>query len=425
MKHAIQIIAILLVIMLLTGCTTNTTNTTNPTDSTSQITDNLVDTVKNDFRGDAAGDWVMRRQYSVGTFSDDGYYYTSPEGFLYFYDPARMVSVRLCSDLNCLHEEETQYDIYENCEAFIGGNWMRNTLFFTNDALYYIDKDYYGTYLYSRDPAGMNEKEVASFAQGYWKPDRSLIVNDALVHNGKLYYTVDVEGSVWHEEEQVTYVEREFSVICCMDLQTGVETELVRTGREEQLILAAVSDDVILCQVAASTGTEDARNVLYTLILHSTKGLGSRIVKQSNTNMATFFDIQDGVFFTEEKAEDGTVSMAGYDLLTSEIKTSIQLPEKNLQYLNGQYRLQYTPVHGTAFSIYDINTGTFLDGPVNGKYAHVYNVSDTGFILKASIFDKESGEYQAHQLFYCSFNSVEDGFQKEDLHPILTIGNAE
>jgi outer membrane biogenesis lipoprotein LolB len=85
MKHAIQIIAILLVIMLLTGCTTNTTNTTNPTDSTSQITDNLVDTVKNDFRGDAAGDWVMRRQYSVGTFSDDGYYYTSPEGFLYFY----------------------------------------------------------------------------------------------------------------------------------------------------------------------------------------------------------------------------------------------------------------------------------------------------------------------------------------------------
>lgn len=421
MKHAIQIIAILLVIMLLTCCTTNTTNTTNPTDSTSQITDNLVDTVKNDFRGDAAGDWVMRRQYSVGTFSDDGYYYTSPEGFLYFYDPARMVSVRLCSDLNCLHEEETQYDIYENCEAFIGGNWMRNTLFFTNEALYYIDKDYYGTYLYSRDPAGMNEKEVASFAQGYWKPDRSLIVSDALVHNGKLYYTVDVEGSVWHEEEQVTYVEREFSVICCMDLQTGVETELVRTGREEQLLLAAVSDDVILCQVAASTGPEDARNVLYTLILHSTKGLGSRIVKQSSTNMATFFDIQDGVFLTAEEAEDGTVSLVGYDLLTSEIKNSTQWPEKYLQYLNGKYRLQYTPALGTAFSIYDINTGTFLDGSVNGKYAYVYNISDTGFILTANLFDEESGGYQTNQLFYCSFDSVEDGFQKEDLQLILTV----
>jgi hypothetical protein len=232
---------------------------------------------------------------------------------------------------------------------------------------------------------------------------------------------VDVEGSVWHEEEQVTYVEREFSVICCMDLQTGVETELVRTGREEQLLLAAVSDDVILCQVAASTGPEDARNVLYTLILHSTKGLGSRIVKQSNTNMATLFDIQDGVFFTEEKAEDGTVSMMGYDLLTSEIKNSTQWPEKHLQYLNGKYRLQYTPARGTAFSIYDINTGTFLDGSVNGKYAYVYNISDTGFILTASLFDEESGGYQTNQLFYCSFDSVEDGFQKEDLQLILTV----
>lgn len=416
MKHTIQIAAVFLIIALLAGCTPNTTN------PTSQIADNLVDTVKNDFRGDVSGDWEVRRKYSVGTFGDKGYYYTSPEGFLYFYDPARMLSARLCSDVNCLHEEETRYDVYENCEAFIGGDWISNILFFTNEKLYYIEIDYNGTHLYSRDPAGMNEKKVASFAQGYWKPDRSLIVNDALVHNGKLYYTVDVEGSVWQEEEQATYIRREFSVICCMDLQTGKETELVRTGSEEQLLLAAVSDDVILCQVAASMGTEDARDVLYTLILHSTKGLGSRIVKQSSTNMATSFDIQNGVFLTEEKADDGTVSMMGYDLLTSEVKTSSQLPEKHLQYLDEEYRLQYTPAQGTTISIYDINTGSFLDGSVKGKSATVYNVNDTGYILKACLFDDESEEYMVQQMFYCSFDSLEDGFQTEDLKLILTMG---
>ena len=435
MKQTVRIFAIILIIVLFTGCTANPVSTTNAiadptTDPTAQTigsgTVSIVDTIKNDFHGDVSGDWKVRRNRTVGALSDEGYYHTAPEGFLYFYDPASAVSVRLCSDVNCLHEEETNYELYENCEAFIGNSWMIDTLFFTNETLYYIEMDYYGTNLYSRDPAGMQEKKVASLARNYGEPDRNLIVNDALVHNGKLYYTVDVEGSVWHEEEQVTYIELEFSVICCLDLQTGEETELVRSLQpKERLLLAAVSDNAIVYSVTRDIGTEDSPNVINTVVLHSTEGKGSRILLRPKSSFTAHFDVHDGAFYLEEEAADGTFSFVGYDLVTSEVVYRSQLPAKDMQYLNKEYRLHYTWGGSSIISIYNISTGEFLDGSVEGRGATIYNVNDTGFIMLDRVLAEGStNKYKEQRMFFCSFASLEDGFQQEDLQLILTIGNA-
>lgn len=52
-------------------------------------------------------EWVVLPQADEGAFSEHGYYYTTPQGILYFLDIANGGNVALCSRVGCKHELET------------------------------------------------------------------------------------------------------------------------------------------------------------------------------------------------------------------------------------------------------------------------------------------------------------------------------
>lgn len=65
--------------------------------------------------------------------SEDGYYFITDSGFLYYASKDTMEAVVLCNRPDCLHNQETDEEKRQECNAYFSGS---GTLFFTDGSLY-------------------------------------------------------------------------------------------------------------------------------------------------------------------------------------------------------------------------------------------------------------------------------------------------
>ena len=282
-KRKSLFVLLLLLTSLLTACSKPPMETAPGTKPvTTAPTLSQVDPKEENFRGDVMGEWSVVPRYGYGAFSDLGYYYVTHEGFLYFLDISNGISVRLCSNVNCRHEKETNFELYYECEAFIGGDEVLVPMFFANDRLYYITLDYLGTHLYSRNAVGLEVRKEATLCKEYMTKERTVTVYEYLQVNGKLYYTAEISTMVWNDAMQTDVLTVEAYEIRQLDLSSGEDRALLTVTKDPEKStlpypkLRAASSESIVYFLQERKNIGDGKSAItHTAVIQSQKDKSS------------------------------------------------------------------------------------------------------------------------------------------------------
>ena len=401
MKRTIAIL-LLAVALLLAGCKTPIVN------------------------ADLPDSWVVMPAANQGVFSEHGYYYTTPQGVLYFLDIANGGNVALCNKIGCKHELETYPD---ECEGFLS-SWPMNflPLVYENEKIYYTAPDYYGEQLYSRNADGTAKTHITTLGTEYSEQKKSLHIYDYLLADGMLYYCGEVTGEVVDDLSNYTQIIHEFDFIRRVDLQTGKD-ELLVEDPERVLRLHAVGGNIVIYDATTQPDPEDPEsrfNLTRSLnFLDIETGTETTFLQKPFGQIGSIVEIQDNNIHIKGVSEAGEDFLTVYDLRTGAVKETKALPSEWFRVINDKYAYCHDWEQQLS-QIYDIENKTFLPGGIVGMRLQLLNACEDGFTVRQS-FPKPGGsaetgyETDYYYLCYCSFASLLDGFQQSDLIPFSFV----
>ncbi len=383
--------------------------------------------------GDTGTGWQFFTTSSGGALSEQGYYYCVG-GFLHYADLAVGESVALCSLPGCTHKDD------ELCDAYIGP-WIENSVFFTNDRLYY----YLDGVMYSRSAIGTEEKQVGIPCKKYLEEGGAISTLTMMQVGNWAYYRASIEKK--GDQSEITSV----IVLGRMDLTTGEDTVLVELLSEEEtkygmLSLGAVREDGILYLQC------DGFQVVVEIDADP----------EDENYEELYQEAYEKIY--QEKSQSVTVKLQRWDAATGKVTTLLEKPRGEMSQICMAYagKLYYYGSAGVAegkelpLYAYDLKTGAvetvagmeaisrWLGGPyvtiVGNRLVNIETRellpregeipipaarSASGFVMMQTRRDVPEEE-QAFEYYYIPYSSMADGIQQADktliaielLHPV-------
>ena len=367
-------------------------------------------------------EWVVLPQADEGAFSEHGYYYTTPQGVLYFLDLTNGGNVALCSRVGCKHELETYPE--EDCEAYLDILPMSSLpLFYENEKIYYVASDYYGQQLYSRNADGTAKTHIATLGKEYYAQQKSIEIYEYLVVGGMLYYTAEVRGEVQDDLSDYTQIVREFDVLGRVDLRTGKDEQLLKDANNV-LQLEAVGGNAVIYLSTAQADYDDPdymeKLVSTRIMLNLDTGTSVDLMEKPHSQIGHLIQIENDQMYV--LAND---AITAHDIKTGESKETVCKVSEWFKVINAKYAYCHDSDQKLS-QIYDIENKTFLPGGIVGMRLRLLNVGKDGFVVQRS-YPKPGGsastgyETDYYYLCYCSFASLSDGFQRSDLIPFSFV----
>lgn len=366
-------------------------------------------------------EWVVLPQADEGAFSEHGYYYTTPQGVLYFLDLTNGGNVALCSRVGCKHELETYPE--EDCEAFLDILPMSfQPLFYENEKIYYVASDYYGQQLYSRNADGTAKTHIATLGKEYYAQQKSIEIYEYLVAGGMLYYTAEVRGEVHDDLSNYTQIVREFDVLGRVDLRTGKDEQLLKDA-DKVLQLEAVGGNTVIYLSTAQADYDDPdymeKLVSTRIMLNLDTGTSVDLMEKPHSQIGHLIQIENDQMYV--LANDTIIA---HDIKTGESNETVSKVSEWFKVINAKYAYCHDSDQQLS-QIYDIENKTFLPGGIVGMRLRLLNVGKDGFVVQRP-YPKPGGnstyqEADYYYLCYCSFASLSDGFQPSDLIPFSFV----
>ncbi len=361
---------------------------------------------------DPGSDWIWAYQQR-GAFSDKGYYFVG-SGFLQFVDTTSGARVCLCSKVGCLHDQEPDHRISENCEAFLAGAHMLTPLFFWDDHLYYILQDHYGTHVYRRDATGAGLETVATLGEKYIEDQKEVTVSSYAVIDGFLYYSARVEGSI-PAADGGNIVQRISDYLGRLELQTGKE-EILLEKNDVHITLSAVKSNEVLFYTA---GVPDAdfkdpnyrqKFLKMPATLQHWDGKTGQVRTLFEKTIQEFASVN---IIEDDKLYYAGTSDSGYGVHTYDLNTGKQdvVGPDVLRHIGKGYALKYDP-DKEQWRLYNLNTKKELPNAVNKGFM-IEAISDIGFVMRRTVDAGSAGHLRVFS--YVKYVSLADGLQEEDL----------
>ena len=393
-----------------------TTAGTNPPENTT-VSGTQADTV--DIETLRTGNWntcIKGVDWNHFIYAEGGFYYQN-NGFLHFFDPNSRIDVTLCQKAGCPHEKGDPRKDWKYCEASIN---MNAILCYEGGYLYY-DKEDHGQHLYRRDPDGTAETYIATLWKDHAGHFHDIQVQNYLLSDGFLYYTISVSGGEL-DTEGTLVVEELYQALLRMDLATGKEEELLRVTDTNLGLIAAKKDAVLYTtmeykHISAVPNGQDRLEAMFNTPKHVLLW-----TEEANTSQEILCKLYRE-FPGADSFEYGKVTVRSldtdytYDLITGEYQL-LPLPEGTK--LNGQYRLR-----SDGSAIYDVQTGEDLPNEFVEKCPAEFvkvdfrcvTTSDNGIIMERQYYADDGSQWlqiAKSYTFYVSFDSLADGLQIAD-----------
>lgn len=363
----------------------------------------------------ADGDWVWAYNRR-GAFSDAGYYFLTPGGFLQFVDLAGGTRVALCGKVDCLHEQEPDNREAESCEARLIGASMITPLFFWDGYLYYILEDAYGLQVYRRNADGTGLKRVTTLGKQYTEKQKDVTVYAYAVSNGFLYYNADVDGSVSGADGGNT-VQWEGNYIGRLALSTGKE-EILLENSEAYMTLCAVKNNTVLFHatdvVPVDSNYGETRWKTPAYLQCWQEGKVSTLLKKTVREFPGVNAVDGGKVYYTASSETGDHTYA-YDLDRGK---SWPVCEASLRYIGAGYAFRLEP-EKEIWQLRSLPENKTLPNALSKDSLLVTTASDRGFILKRTVEEK-TGFLQSYS--YVTFEALADGLQETDLMTFYSHG---
>lgn len=420
MKKACNVICLgclLILVCLLSACGVDPADTSLPSGSTPSInqpstpSDGVTDPTVN--LGVVLSDpdgWAVNFTGSArGVTVGDGYYYID-NGFLRYLDMNTGVSVYLCSDVLCPHNDP---DI---CEAGILNSFAQNLMFFEDNALYYIDLDSDGSsVLMSRNADGLGLQRIARLGESLMAKDRSVTVNQYMISGKWLYYQAAISAAV---NTEFGLVIRDINqVLCHLNLKTGKD-EILLEFDGGALNLVSVKEDAMLYLIVDLPKAEplyDEDGLPYlpqeyydqlpdspSRLMHWNQKTGESTLLLENRH----FDMQGlkcygGKVVYSNMAVDRRFA---YDLKTGEV-TEMDVISGTI--INEDYMLHSKD---GMQSILNLKTGRTYPISMQGQSFTIYSRSDKWLVFSVKLKG-------ARKLYYMPIEGLADGIQADEIAP--------
>ena len=360
-------------------------------------------------------------------FAFGGYYHCAEMGgqILAFTDISNGNTVVLCSKAGCKHHAETSESKQQKCDAYLGSN-----VFFLHvygDKIYYNSNDdgYGGIDLYCRNADGTGKQKIAELGTQYVTPESSIEVGYYFPVGSKLYYKIDVKGSV-QRDDGVYEVQQIKQVLMCVDLSTGKETLIGEFTDEHPHMIAAREDQLLFYSLGKtdaykSDGSVDkeALNALPVCLKvwdEDVKQIDVVFEKTAKECSGQGFVIGSKYYYngtTLDEDNQEFSSWFAYDLTTGEVEIS----ELNTYPLDERFLLYET-------SVYDTQEKVSLPNDFSAQGLFVLDQGDEGFILEKVYWKEGTGGWKEADYIvyaYVTYDALADGLQSADCLDFLTI----
>ena len=419
MRKACTLILALSLCLFLFACKEDPTVTTVGTNPPENTTASGGQTGTVDVQTLRTGNWntcIKGVDWNYFIYAEGGFYYQN-NGFLHFFDPNSHIDVTLCQRAGCLHEKGNPHEDWKHCEASIK---MNAILCYEGGYLYY-DKEDHGQHLYRRNPDGSAETYIATLWKDYAGQFHDIQVQNYLLSDGFLYYTISVSGGEL-DADGTLVVEELYQALLRMDLATGREEELVRVTETNLGLIAAKKDAVLYTTMEYKHLYEIPNGQDRLEAMFNTPKHVLLWTEEANTSQEILCKLYRE-FPGADSFEYGKVTVRSldiyytYDLITGEYQ---QLPFPEGTKLNEQYRLR-----SDGSALYDVQTAEDLPNEFVEKCPEEFvkvnfrciALSDNGIIMERQYY--ADGGSQGLQIakshtFYVTFASLADGLHVED-----------
>lgn len=431
MKKLKQLFAILLVLVMAlsaTACGQHPVVTT-PTGEDSSTGGNSVDATTKPIvlDIDLTQPWRAQTKMNLntvqyGAFSDVGYYYTAGGGRLYFMDTTNGISVLLCHNAGCKHEDA-------DCEAYIPGCMI---MFCGSGHIYYnkhVPYDRSGIHLFRRNPDGTAEEKIATLGEEYAGEDISINVSEFIACENAAYFTAYVSETIKHEDGSLEVQDRDM-ILARLDLKTGKQQELGWFA-DTQLRLIGCRDDALLYYTLQLPSNDDIFSDDYAqqmqrmparlLVWSASAGGSVPLLDKPFKEFSYLKGLHDGKLLY---SKEGIHETWGYDLGTGEDAVydlepgSVLVNENYIE--DSSEEDEYKQVYS---KLLDLRTGKHIVSKYDDADISVRNVTDRGMIIEINYKGipclNELGQLTTPSLrdilAYVSFDAIEDGLQESDL----------
>ena len=421
MKKLLALVLILLFLLSLAGCNDSPTpSVTAPPQNTTgetQVPQETTSGIPHGVSFPLPTRWDFLQERNNGIMLDEGYYYLA-NGNLAFVDFSNGNSVILCSKVGCTHENTYGNECDANLHA--NGSMDLSPMVYWDGHVYYTSEDYYGTHLYRRNADGTGKAKLATLAKEYMEEKQSISIYDALLSNGRLYYTLAVSVDIEDELSDSIWSIGQFDVLRCVDLKTGKDEELMRGEQDCALKIIAASENVVIYSVTPyyTVPNYDYKTAPMQIVAMNTEtGEKGVILDKTFQELRYFVGIRDNILLFREPSESGDQSLIHYDISTGQVLQQVALKNTTSCILSADYALLYD-LDLSVNTMLDIRTGLAIPGEVDGLRLNVQNVNDKYFIVRQSFpSENVANEVAYSHLCFCPFSALEDGFQQEDLVP--------
>ncbi len=345
----------------------------------------------------------------------------------------------LCNLAGCLHMDEA-------CDAYIGF-WRNNSVFFTNDRLYY----YLDGVMYSRSAIGTEEKQVGVPCKKYLEEGGAISTLTMMPVGNWIYYRAGME---MNEGGAVIPV----SILGRMDLTTGKDAVLAEVRGEAEtlctmLVPGAVREDGVLylqcdgfqvvVEIDADPEDEDyeelyqaeyqrifnekSKSVTVKLQhLDTATGEVTTLLEKPRGEMSQICMVHAGKLYYHGSAgvaQEQALPLNTYDLKTGKVGTVAGM-EAITRWLGGPY------VTIVGNRLVNIETGELL--PREGEIPQPTARSASGLVVMEIRRDVPIEE-EAFEYYYISYSSLADGIQQTDktligialMHPVSDEDESE
>ena len=367
---------------------------------------------------------------SKGCLAFGGYYHCAQMGshILAFTDISNGTTVVLCSKPGCKHHEETSQTKQAQCDAYLGSAVF--LLYAYGDKIYYNSDDdgYGGVDLYSRNADGTGKHKFADLGAEYVTPSSKISIAYYLQAGNKLYYKIDVEGSV-RGEGDVVEIQTVKQVLMCLNLDTGKEILIGEFTEEHPHMIAAREDQLLFYTVAKAELADmydpdgnvnvDKMNAVPVCLKvwdENAKQIDVVFEKTAKECSGDGFVIGSKYYYKgsalDEEGQEFS-SWFAYDLATE----AVEISELTTCPLDGRFLLYES-------SVYDAQEKVSLPNDFSSQGLRALDQSDEGFILEKVYWKENTGSWKEADYIvyaYVTYDALADGLQSADCLDFLTL----
>ena len=430
MKRLKQLLAILLALMIVlpvTACRQDPVATTPADDGMIDSDPAATTTTKPIVLDiDLTQPWRAQTKMNLnalqyGAFSDVGYYYTKG-GMLSFMDTTNGISVLLCHNAGCEHDDD-------DCDAYIR---MCQIMFYSGEHIYYnelIPSDPAGIHIYRRNADGTGEEKVTTLGREYVTENTSVYIGEYLASENAVYFTAYISQSIKHEDGSIEMKDGDM-ILVRLDLKTGKQ-ETLGWFADTQLRLIGCRDDALLYYTLQLPSNDDIFSDEYAeqqqkmparlLVWSASAGGSVTLLDKPFKEFSYLKGLHDGKLLY---SKEGFHETWGYDLGTGEDAVydlepgSVLVNENYIE--DSSEEDEYKQVYS---KLLDLRTGKHIVSEYDDADISVRNVTDRGMIIEINYKGipclNDLGQLTTPRLreilAYVSFDAIEDGLQRSDL----------